>query len=87
MVATDRPQRGQPLPETPGDLLVRELLDEIELDERLGRSIGVDLTPPGPDPAHAPAVYPPLSVWLERADEVQALLEAAWRAERAPGKK
>ena len=87
MVATDRPQRGQPLPETPGDVLVRELLDEIELDERLGRCIGVDLTPAGPDPSHAPAVYPPLSVWLERADEVRSLREAAWRAERAPRKK
>ena len=87
VVAMDRPQRGQPLPETPGNLLIRELLDEIEIDERLGRSIGVDLTPAGPDPSHAPRVYPPLSVWLERADEVQALREAAWRADRAPGKK
>jgi hypothetical protein len=83
----DRPQRGRPLPERPGDVLVRELLDEIELDERLGRSIGVDLTPPGPDASHAPVVYPPLSVWLERADEVSALREGAWRAERASSKK
>jgi hypothetical protein len=81
---TDRPQRGRPLPELSGDVLVRELLEEIELDEHLGRSIGVDLTPAGPDPSHAPAVYPPLSVWLERADEVRALREAAWRAERRP---
>jgi hypothetical protein len=83
----NRPQRAQPLPDLPGDVLVRELLDEIDLDERLGRSIGVDLTPPGPDPAHAPAIYPPLSAWLERADEVSALREAAWRAERAPDKR
>ena len=61
----------------PGDVLVRELLDEIELDEQLGRSIGVDLTPAGPDPSHAPAVYLPLSIWLQRADEVCSLREAA----------
>jgi hypothetical protein len=84
---TNRQQRPQPLPDLPGDVLVRELLDEIELDERLGRSIGVDLTPPGPDPSHAPAAYLPLSAWLERADEVRALREAAWRAERGPDKR
>ena len=81
----DPPPRGRPLPDLSGEVLVRELLEEIELDELLGRSIGVDLTPAGPDPSHAPAVYPPLSVWLERADEVRALQEAVWRAERRSG--
>jgi hypothetical protein len=77
-----RSDRGQPFPDLAGEALVRALLAEIEEEERISRALGVDLTPAGPDPSHAPVIYPPLPVWLERADEVRALEERAWRIER-----
>jgi hypothetical protein len=75
-------ERAHPLPELHGNALVRALLAEIQEEEALGRSIGVDLTPPGPAPAHAPLVYGPLDVWLRRSEEIHRFREEAWRAER-----
>jgi hypothetical protein len=76
------PSRGRPLPDLEGDAVIQVLLAEIEEEERLSAAIGEDLTPPAPKPEHAPARYPPLRVWLERSEEVHALRERAWRAER-----
>jgi hypothetical protein len=75
-------ERGTPFPEVHGEELLRELLAEIEEEERLGAALGVDLTPPGPDPSCAPRVYGPLDAWLRRADEIHAFLEECYRAER-----
>jgi hypothetical protein len=75
-------ERAHPLPELRGEALVRALLAEIDEEEALGRSIGVDLTPPGPDPAHAPPVYGPLEVWLQRSEEIHRFCEDVWRSER-----
>jgi hypothetical protein len=80
-----RLERAQPLPELHGDALIRALLAEIEEDDVLGRSIGVDLTPAGPAPGHAPLVYGPLDVWLQRSEEIHRFLEETWRAERHAG--
>jgi hypothetical protein len=74
--------RGRPLPDTAGAELLAELLADIEEEEELSRALGVDLTPPGPRPEHFPRVYAPLDVWLARSEEVHALREAAWSAER-----
>lgn len=78
-------ERGDPLPEVPGDLIVLRLLEEIEEEEALGRLLGVDLAPPDPLPSHAPASYGPLESWLERALEVHAFLERRRLAERPEG--
>lgn len=74
--------RSHPLPEIHGEELVRWLLAQIDEEEQLGAALGVDLTPPGPDPSHAPPVYAPLDEWLRRSDEVHAFVEARHRAER-----
>ena len=78
--------RGRPLPEIHGDELVKQLLSEIEEEEALSRALGIDLTPPAPDAAHAPRVYGPLHVWLERSEEIHTFREQAHRAERAQRK-
>jgi hypothetical protein len=57
-----------------GEALVREILEQMEEDERLSRLVGVDLSPPGPDPSHAPRVIPNLADWLRRSEEVHAFL-------------
>lgn len=75
-------QRGQPLLELHGEELVRWLLSQIDEEEQLGAALGVDLTPPAPDPSHAPAVYGPLDEWLRRSEDVHAFLEERHRAER-----
>lgn len=77
-----RLERARALPEVHGNALIRALLAEIEEDDALGRSIGVDLTPAAPDPAHAPVVYGPLDIWLRRSEEIHRFCEEAWRAER-----
>jgi hypothetical protein len=82
MVFTEAP-RGRPFPEIHGEELVRWFLAQIDEEERLGAALGVDLTPPGPDPSHAPLVYGPLEEWLRRSEEVHAFLEARYRAEHA----
>jgi hypothetical protein len=74
--------RANALPEIHGEALVRLLLDEIDEEERLGTALGIDLTPPGPAPSHAPPVYPALDEWLRRSEEVHAFLEARYREER-----
>ncbi len=74
--------RGLPLPETEGEELLRQLLDEISEEEALSRAVGVDLTPAPPDPSHAPLVFGPLQQWLERSEEVHRFRELAHRAER-----
>jgi hypothetical protein len=76
-------ERGTPFPEVHGEELLRQLLAEIEEEERLGAALGVDLTPPGPDPSSPPLAYGPLDAWLRRAEEVHAFLEARHRAERS----
>lgn len=77
-------ERGRPLPDIHGEELVRLLLAEIEEEEALSRVLGIDLTPPSPDPANAPPVYGPLDVWLERSEEIHRFREQAFRAERSP---
>jgi hypothetical protein len=74
--------RAQPILELEGDALINLLLDEIEEDDRLSQAMGIDLSPPAPDPKHAPLVCPPLDVWIRRAEEVHELRERAWRAAR-----
>jgi hypothetical protein len=63
-------ERGAPFPEVHGEALLRELLAEIEEEEQLGAALGVDLTPPGPDPSSPPLACGPLDAWLRRAEEV-----------------
>lgn len=70
-------QRGAPLPEIHGDLLVQNALREIEEEEALSYAIGVDLTPAAPDPAHAPLIYAPLDVWLRRSEEIHRFREGS----------
>jgi hypothetical protein len=65
-----------------GDELVRWLLERLDEEEQLGAALGVDLTPPGPDPSHAPSIYPPPAEWLRRSEEIHRFLEEAHRAER-----
>jgi len=78
-----RPEmRARPLPEVEGDELIRLLLAEIDEEERLSAALGVDLSPVGPDPSHAPMSYLPLPLWLRRSEEIHAFREQAWRAER-----
>jgi hypothetical protein len=72
-------QRGEPLSDV-GAEVVAELLAEIDDDEQLSAALGVDLTPPGPDPSHAPAVYLSLEAWFERSEEIHRLL----RERRSP---
>jgi hypothetical protein len=74
--------RSHPLPDVHGDELIRELLALVDEEEQLGAALGVDLTPPGPDPSHAPLVYGPLDAWLRRSEEVHRFLEERYRAER-----
>ena len=58
-----------------------QLLAQIDEEERLGAALGVDLTPPAPDPSHAPPVYAPLDEWLRRSEEIHRFLQEAYRAE------
>jgi len=74
--------RGRPLPDLHGEELLRELLAQIEEEERLGAALGVDLTPPAPDPSHAPPVYGPLDEWLRRSEEIHRFREEVYRALR-----
>jgi hypothetical protein len=76
-------ERGRPLPEIHGDHLISALLREIEEEEQLSRELGVDLTPAGPDPRHAPRTYLSLPEWIRRADEVRELRERDWSLRRA----
>jgi hypothetical protein len=75
--------RGAPLPDLQGAALLASLLAEIEEEEELSHSLGVDLTPPAPRAEHAPSVYAPLEVWFKRSEEVHELREQAWRSERS----
>jgi hypothetical protein len=76
-----RENRARPIPDAPGEQIMRELLEEIAEDERLSAALGVDLTPPAPVPMHAPRVYGPLDAWLRRSLEVHRFLEESRRAE------
>ena len=61
---------------------MRELLAEIEEEERLSGLLGVDLAPPEPRPEHAPPVYGDLATWLRRSEEIHRYLEKTRRLER-----
>ena len=77
--------RGRPFRDLYGAELVRDLLREIEEEEKLAQALGVDLTPAGPSRGHAPRIYAPLDVWLRRSEEIHRFLEERWRAERTKG--
>ena len=57
------------------DPILGPILRDIERDDELSRALGVDLTPPGPLPEHAPPAYLPLDEWLRRSEEVHRFLE------------
>jgi hypothetical protein len=65
------------------DPLILSLLSEIDEDEELSALVGVDLSPPGPSPSHAPPIYLPHDEWLRRSEEIHRFLRANRRAERA----
>jgi hypothetical protein len=63
-----------------GEPIVDEILRTIEDDEALSAALGVDLTPPGPEPEHAPSVYVSRDAGLSRSEEVHEFVAARFRS-------